>query len=330
MVMKEKVITESRAPKNRKKYPSIPDQMDRITVTIRINNGAARLGILSFSESPWLLVNCSSLEKRVRFAKVTTKGTITMVPQKTMLLGWLREKTACNTQESNHPRLIPSQKIRFQRLSLFIRDLMKSFIGKARNCWFQVHEYIISYMHAFAKRIKPLMLVFFLGLWVNNAMASSANIKGFEKVSAIISLAEKKHDIPPGLLSAIAKVESGTRPYALNLGGRSVFARTISEAVSYIKSALSSGKTNIDIGVMQLNYRWHGKQFNDLETMLAPASNIEYAAKLLRKLYKRHGSWQEAVRHYHSSNTKHNRKYSRKVTLSWIKEEARARANINY
>ena len=69
---------------------------------------------------------------------------------------------------------------------------------------------------------------------------------------------------------------------------------------------------------MQLNYRWHGNKFTSIKEMLIPEKNITYAAKLLCSLYKRHGNWHKAVRHYHSAKLEHSRKYSRKVAMVWL------------
>ena len=71
---------------------------------------------------------------------------------------------------------------------------------------------------------------------------------------------------------------------------------------------------------MQLNYRWHGGEFDSLVEMLTPESNINYAAKLLGSLYAQHGTWHKAVRYYHSATPEHHRKYSRKVVLCWLNE----------
>ena len=69
---------------------------------------------------------------------------------------------------------------------------------------------------------------------------------------------------------------------------------------------------------MQINWRWHGENFNSTSEMLEPKHNIEYAAKFLTRLYQQHGSWPKAVRHYHSANPEYHRKYSRKVIVAWL------------
>lgn len=92
---------------------------------------------------------------------------------------------------------------------------------------------------------------------------------------------EQKNRIPRGLLSAIALVESDFNPYAVNIEGKPINANNKSEAVKTIKNALNSGITNIDIGIAQINYRWHKDNFKNIEEMINPTTNIEYAAKLL-------------------------------------------------
>lgn len=88
-----------------------------------------------------------------------------------------------------------------------------------------------------------------------------------------------------------------------------------------MKRELAKGNNNIDVGVMQVNLRWHGDKFASLEEKLQPLENIDYAAKLLCDLKKRYGSWHKAVRYYHSASPAHHKKYSRKVLLSWLKYE---------
>ena len=154
------------------------------------------------------------------------------------------------------------------------------------------------------------MVVFILCLQGVCKAATPVNKRGVEHIKSIIEKAEIQNKIPKGLLAAIAKVESGNKEYAINVGGSSIYASSLAKALSFTKSKINSGVTNIDLGVMQLNYRWHGNQFASLEEMLTPEKNINYAARLLKSLYDQHGNWQNAIRHYHSANLKHSRKYS--------------------
>jgi hypothetical protein len=41
-------------------------------------------------------------------------------------------------------------------------------------------------------------------------------------------------------------------------------------------------------------------------------------AKLFFKLQQEHGDWRKAIGYYHSAKSEYNRKYSRKVLISWL------------
>ena len=58
--------------------------------------------------------------------------------------------------------------------------------------------------------------------------------------------------------------------------------------------------------------------------MLDPASNIAYAASFLTDLYYAHGSWNEAIRHYHSSDRRKNDPYLKRVLATWTEHHPNA------
>lgn len=155
-----------------------------------------------------------------------------------------------------------------------------------------------------------------LALIIANTTPTIANA---EDVTLLINAAEKEHSIPKGLLLAIAELESSLNPHAINVEGKAMTVSSKEGALEGINHHLKSGIRNIDIGIMQLNYHWHGDQFISVNEMLEPSKNIAYAAKLLKTLYDKHGDWQKAVRYYHSATPEHHRKYSRKIILTWLK-----------
>ncbi len=141
--------------------------------------------------------------------------------------------------------------------------------------------------------------------------------------------AEKKYGLPENILLSISRVESGYQkvdgvirawPWTLNAGGDSSYFQTKEDALRYLEERINKGVTNIDIGCMQLNFRWHKDFFNNLSDMLNPIKNVDYAARFLDKLHQRHRSWEKAVKYYHSSKSKFNVKYYRKVKAVWKKE----------
>ena len=114
--------------------------------------------------------------------------------------------------------------------------------------------------------------------------------------------------LPDGYLPAISRIESGRQrdgkrrawPWTLNHSGKGLYFESKAEALAYLRTATVKGRTNIDVGCMQINHYWHGDTFGSLEEMIDPVKNVKYAAAYLTELYERHGSWVEAVKHYHS------------------------------
>ncbi|WP_207482409.1 transglycosylase SLT domain-containing protein [Arenibaculum pallidiluteum] len=117
--------------------------------------------------------------------------------------------------------------------------------------------------------------------------------------------AERLHGIPPGILQAIALVESGLGgvawPWTLNVGGRPFYMNSKSDAVVLARAAVDRFGTDVAVGCMQVHLRWHGERFPDHAELINPVTNVRYAAAFLISLRRSHGSWGEAVRHYHGS-----------------------------
>lgn len=110
--------------------------------------------------------------------------------------------------------------------------------------------------------------------------------------------------IPLGILYAVAMTETGRKgnlhPYALNVEGKTIFAASRDEALAQFSTARKSGKKLIDLGCMQINHYYHGAEFSSVAEMLDPAANVRYAARFLKSLHKREGSWAMAVARYHA------------------------------
>ena len=137
---------------------------------------------------------------------------------------------------------------------------------------------------------------------------------------------EYKRGLPENILTSIALVEAGRKytngeimswPWSLNHAGTSLFFDNKSDALKYLKQNISKTFKNIDVGCMQVNVKWHSKNFDSFENMLDPLKNIQYAASFLADLKRKHGSWEKAIKYYHSSTTKLNVKYYAKVSAVW-------------
>lgn len=133
------------------------------------------------------------------------------------------------------------------------------------------------------------------------------------KCAAIIRKIEKEIGIPKDLLYAVAYVESRLRPYAVHAKGKSHYFDNIDDAVNCVKKMKKCGLKNIDVGCMQINLLAHGKKFNSIETALDPETNILYAAKLIKAFKKRFGSWEKAIKYYHTANPMYHDDYHARV-----------------
>jgi len=135
----------------------------------------------------------------------------------------------------------------------------------------------------------------------------------------VISQQESQKGIPQDLLKAIAKVESGISPWAVNAHGRAHMFPSKQAAASYVKQLVEDGYSNFSVGCMQLHYASHRRNFKSIEAMLEPENNIAHAAKLIKNLERRHGSIERAVKLYHSPSPTHHNRYKNRVYGMWAK-----------
>ena len=129
----------------------------------------------------------------------------------------------------------------------------------------------------------------------------------------LIKQLEQENAIPAGLLAAIGAVESEHTPYAVNCNGKARMFTNHDAAKQYIRDLRSQGIIDINIGVLQINYAYHQKRFKTAEEFLDPNNNVPYAAKYLASLKQIHGSWERAVKFYHSPVARYQNMYFTKV-----------------
>jgi hypothetical protein len=134
--------------------------------------------------------------------------------------------------------------------------------------------------------------------------------------------ASLKYGLPPGLLASIARVESGRRgadgtvhawPWTLDEAGRGSFYADKEAAMAHLQAAIDGGATNVDVGCMQLNYKWHARAFSSLDLMMDPVANTDYAARFLKALIDKFGNAEAATAVYHSLDPARGVPYQQKV-----------------
>jgi Transglycosylase SLT domain len=145
--------------------------------------------------------------------------------------------------------------------------------------------------------------------------------------AALARQEEREQGIPPGLVQALALAESGrwhadegtTRPWpwTVTSGTDSFFLRSKPEALRKVEELRTEGRTNIDVGCMQINLGYHGHAFASLAEALEPASNVAYAAQFLKQLREETRSWARATARYHSAHPERGQAYREKVYRFW-------------
>ncbi len=146
----------------------------------------------------------------------------------------------------------------------------------------------------------------------------------FELCQIAVDKVEKNYQIKTNLLQTIASVESGrwnaqagrrvAWPWTVHANGKGKYFKSKEEAIAAVKDMQQRGITNIDVGCMQINLKYHGEAFANLEEAFDPEKNVTYSAQFLRKLYKRNKqNWTKTAMHYHSRNLRKGTNYKNRL-----------------
>jgi hypothetical protein len=145
--------------------------------------------------------------------------------------------------------------------------------------------------------------------------------------AALARQAERAEGIPPGLVEAVALAESGRWladegttqpwPWTITSGAESFFFASKPEALRKVHELRKEGRSNIDVGCMQINLGYHGDAFASVAEALEPAANVAYGARFLRELREETRSWARATARYHSRHPERGQAYREKVYRYW-------------
>ena len=151
---------------------------------------------------------------------------------------------------------------------------------------------------------------------------------------AAISAAEQAGAIPPLLLAAIGRVESGRRdpvsgvvapwPWTINAEGQGSFYDTKAQAIAAAQALQARGVQSIDVGCMQVNLMHHSGAFANLDQAFDPSANTAYAAHFLNELHGQTNDWMRAAAQYHSSTPALGATYQTAVEAAWTQERSLA------
>jgi soluble lytic murein transglycosylase-like protein len=147
--------------------------------------------------------------------------------------------------------------------------------------------------------------------------------------------------VPEKILYAVALAESGrvinrhfdAWPWTLNISGKGQYFASRAAQYTSLLEAIKNGMS-VDIGPMQLNWKWQFERLGSPWQATDPTYNIITACRILRGYMNREdreinpemgfAQWQEAVGRYHSpgSNDKHRTRaiaYANRVESLWRK-----------
>ena len=147
---------------------------------------------------------------------------------------------------------------------------------------------------------------------------------------AAIVAAERAGALPPQLLAAIGRVESGRRdpvsgvmtpwPWTINAEGEGSFYDTKAQAIAATRALQARGVRSIDVGCMQVNLMHHPNAFASLDQAFDPTANAAYAARFLTELHAQTNDWSRAAALYHSATPDLAAAYQAKVATAWMQE----------
>ena len=161
-------------------------------------------------------------------------------------------------------------------------------------------------------------------------VTAQENAEAGQLCRAAVAVAEREAGLPPALLAAIARVESGRRdaasgtvtpwPWTINAEGRGSFFPTKAAAIAAVRELQAQGVRSIDVGCMQVNLNHHPNAFATLEAAFEPLTNARYAARFLGELQASRNDWMAAAGAYHSQTPERAEPYRGMVAQAWASE----------
>ncbi len=149
-----------------------------------------------------------------------------------------------------------------------------------------------------------------------------------ESVPAGYRSIAKERGVPYTVLYAVALTESGRQvasadvyrpwPWTLNVAGRGYFFDSRLEAWQALTDWIKAGRSSIDIGLMQVNWRYHRERLGTPWQALDPYFNLRVGAEILQGCYRNEHDWWVSVGCYHAPANRHRaNEYRRRVVSRW-------------
>ncbi|MCD8552101.1 MAG: transglycosylase SLT domain-containing protein [Shewanella xiamenensis] len=161
---------------------------------------------------------------------------------------------------------------------------------------------------------KRLITALVLSLSFNSEAAATIP-SGFVRIGASCG-------VPPVALYAVAltETETGLRngdssvwPHSINWNGRSYHFKNRKDTYIFAQNLIAQGHTLFDVGIMQVNWRWHKDRVSSLWELTDTETNIRTACEIMGEGYQARRNWVSAAGYYHAPNNATNaNKYMKK------------------
>jgi hypothetical protein len=146
------------------------------------------------------------------------------------------------------------------------------------------------------------MIAVMLCSWIPTSWAKDSIPANYRHIAA-------EHRLPAEVLYSVAITESGQKlrsgklrpwPWTLNVAGKAKRYPTRLAAWQGLTDYLQQGIDLIDVGIMQVNWRYHREQLVSPWQALEPFHNTRTGARILNREFQKTGTWKTAIGRYHS------------------------------
>lgn len=169
---------------------------------------------------------------------------------------------------------------------------------------------------------RSLVQAVFLPMIVLTSVVEAAEVpNGYRQIA-------QEQGVPSRILYAIALTESGQTslsknrhrpwPWTLNVAGKGQYYSSRRQAWLALEQTRKQRQDSVDIGLMQVNWRYHHRMLQSSWQALDPYHNLRVGAAILRACQDRLQDWWQSVGCYHAPNNEQRAdRYRTRVKDHW-------------
>ena len=135
------------------------------------------------------------------------------------------------------------------------------------------------------------------------------SVPALAAIPALYHQIARETHVPASVLYGVALQESRAAlgkhvarpwPWTLNVRGTGYRYGSRAAVFAALNTWLKSGETRIDVGLMQIHWRYHAPKLGNSWRALSPEHNLRVGAAVLRACFRQLGNWTDATGCYHS------------------------------